>query len=466
MPRRRPRLGVDRLTGPDLSGLLPEERGWPADMGVIAVLDGARLLDGGGRLRVADIRDRVAGRLHLAPRLRQVIHRPPLGLGRPLWVDARFFDIADHVRVQALPTPADEEGLLQACEQLRRHPLDRSRPLWQLWLLPGLPDGAVGMFVRLHHAIADGPAGVALLVSLLDTTPDATSPAPLPWAPRPWPSTRDLLTDNLRRCAGALTAAASHLLHPTAASGRRQGTWPPVRELLARPRAPRTSLNRPIGAVRRIAVVRSDLQAVKDAAHAAGATVNDAVLAAVAGGLRDLLRSRGENVTDLVLRALVPVTLHNPSRGPVRGNLYGAMVVSLPVGEPDPARALRLIAAQTARRKRQPGPPWGTGVLGAPLVQRLALRFVDRQRLISIHVANVAGPAAPLYLAGARLIDAFPVVPLSGNLTLGLGVLSYGGQLNVTTVADRDGCPDLPAFTAGLTRSLSALTACPGPGPP
>ena len=458
MRATRDRVGVDRLTGPELSCFVPEARGWPADIGVIAVLDGAGLFDGDGRLRITDVRDAIAGRLHQAPRLHQVVYRPAPGLGRPLWVDARRFDIADHVHVRGLPATADYADLLRACEEVRQHQLDQSRPLWQLWLLPGLPGGRVGMFFRAHHAIADGPAAVTLLGALLDYAPGTPSPAAPPWRPRPEPTARDLLSDNLRWYASTLAGTGSYLAHPAAAAARLRRIWPAIREPLAERRTRRTSLNQPIGRARRIAVVRSRLDLVKDAAHGAGGTVNDAVLAAVAGGLRDLLQSRGENVAGLVLRAMVPVSLHDPSLGPAQGNQYGVMVIPLPVGEPSTAQRLRLIAAQTAWRKKQPRRAWGTGLSGSPLVQRLAIQVADRQHFIHVHVANVPGPASPLYFAGARLTEAFAVVPLSGNVTVGIGVVSYAGQLNISVIADRDNCPDLPVFISGLDRSLSGLT--------
>src|SRR5204863_6981172 len=139
----------------------------------------------------------IAGRLHLVPRLRQILHHPPLGAGRPLWIDAAGFEIADHIRVRALPEPADERQLLQICQDLYRRELDPSRPLWQLWLLPGLPDDRVGMFMKLHHVVADGVAGMALFGALLDADPgSAAAPAP-PWIPRPVPPLSRLLADNL-----------------------------------------------------------------------------------------------------------------------------------------------------------------------------------------------------------------------------------------------------------------------------
>jgi WS/DGAT/MGAT family acyltransferase len=355
--------------------------------------------------------------------------------------------------------------LLQTCEELRQRPLDRSRPLWQLWLLPGLPDNEVGMFVRVHHGIADGLAGVELLSNLLDHTPDTTPPAASPWIPRPQPSPPDLLLDNIYRSAAGVSRASRHLLHPMALVDHLRQLWPPILEFLGERHASRTSLNAPLSAARRIAVITSSLSTVKEASHSLSVTVNDAVLAAVAGGLRELLQSRGERVDGLVLRAMVPVTLQNPSLGPLRGNLYGAMVVRLPIGEANTLRRLDRISAETALRKQRVKRPWGIGVFGSPLMQRLTLPLAGRQHYINIHVANVRGPAEPLYLAGARLATAFALVPLNVNLTLGIGVLSYTDRLNITVVADRDQCPDLATFMSGMNHSMFGLIEAANPNP-
>jgi WS/DGAT/MGAT family acyltransferase len=448
---------MDRLTAQDLSNLWPENRGWPQDIGAVAVLDGAALLDVDGALQLDDVRAAVAGRLHRVPRLRQVLYRPRVGLGGPLWVDAADFDLADHVRARPLGSAAGEDDLLRVCAQLRDAPLDRSRPLWQLWLLPGLPDGRVGMLLRLHHVIADGVAGVTLIGGLLDVTGGAVAGNIPSWTPRPVSSTCALLADNLRRRVSAVTAAAARVTHPMrTVRAVRQG-WPAMREVLAGERAPRTSLNRPFAGERRLAFVRARLDATKRIAWAHEATVNDLVLAVVAGGLRDLLSHRGEPVDGLVLLAAIPVSLHQEAPGEARGNLDGGMVVPLPVGEPDPAVRLRLIAADTTQRKRIPRPPLFAGILGVAAVQRAVARTMTRQRRANIYVANVPGPPVRLYLAGAPLDEVFPVVPLMGNIGLGVGVLSYAGQLNFTTVADRAGFPDLDIFVAGMQRSLALL---------
>ena len=267
--------------------------------------------------------------------------------------------------------------------------------------------------------------------------------------------------DNLQGKAAALVRTLPQLVawlrRPPVEIWR--GRWSKLLDTLTQARrTPSTSLNRPAGPRLRFAVLNDSLPAVRHATHLAHATVNDAVLAAVAGGLRELLCSRGEKVAGTVLQAMVPITLQG-SPETATGNQVGGMVVPLPVGEPNSVQRLRLITAQTSRRKHDPGSAWGTGIFGWTAIQVLALRLADRQHFIAVHVTNVRGPSSPRYLAGARLTTMFPVVPLSANLILGIGVLSYIDQLNITVAADRDHCPDLPRFTVGLRHSLSDLTA-------
>jgi WS/DGAT/MGAT family acyltransferase len=454
----RERTVMDRLSGQDLSMLWPDDFGWPQDIGVIAVLDGTELFDADGRLRLGKIRDTITRRLHLVPRLRQVVYRPRWGFGRPLWADVPSFDVAHHVRTLPLPAPADEQQLLRACEELHRRRLDRSRPLWELWLLPGLCDGRVGMFMKMHHVIADGVAGMALFGTLLDPAPAANALAAPAWKPAPVPPGRELLFDNVRRHAAAMSGSASRLAHPVRTVRQVRHAWSALREVFGEEPGPRTSLNRPIGPGRRIALSRGRLQPAKDVAHTAGAKVNDVVLAAIAGGLRDLLQSRGECLDRLVLRAAVPVSLHGGSPGQARGNLDGGMLVPVPVGEPDTVQRVGLIAADTVQRKTKVIRPAETGVMTSATAWKIMLRLMARQRFANFYVANVPGPSVPLYLAGARILELFPVVPLNGNITLGIGVLSYAGQLNFTAIGDWDSCPDLPVFVSGLQRTLAELT--------
>jgi WS/DGAT/MGAT family acyltransferase len=447
---------VERLTASDLFTLWPDDFGWSQDIGVLAILDGTRLLDPDGRVRIQAIRQHIEPRLHLVPRFRQLLYRPRRGLGWPLWVDAPTFDLADHLRVHPLAAPGDEAELLQACARLYQQRLDPARPLWQAWLLPGLPDRQVGLFLRAHHTIADGVAGVAAFGALLDPDAEASTPVAPPWTPTPLPTTGELLGDNLRRRVQGLDRALLALAHPSRTLRRARGAWPAWREFFAE-RAPRTSLNRPIGTDRRLVVVRSRLDAVKQVAHAHHATVNDVVLAAVAGGLRQLLAGRGEPVQELVLRAMVPVSLHHEQPGQARGNNDTVMVVPLWLGEPDPVRRLELIAAETAARKHKVRPPVTDGLFRFVAVQRASYRLLAHQRSVNLSVTNVPGPPVPLYLAGARLLELFPVVPIIGNVTLDVGVLSYAGQLNLTAMADQATCPDVEVFTHGVQRALDDL---------
>jgi diacylglycerol O-acyltransferase / wax synthase len=190
------------------------------------------------------------------------------------------------------------------------------------------------------------------------------------------------------------------------------------------------------------------------------------VLTAVAGGLGQLLAGRGEPVDRLVLRAMVPISLHQEQPGQARGNQPGWMMVPLPLGEPDPVRRLALIAAETGARTHQDRPQTGSGIFRFVAGQRAWYRHFPRQRSVNLVVTNVPGPPAPLYLAGARLLELFPVAAIMGNLTLAVAVFSYAGQLNFTAIADRDTCPDVEVFAQGVRRSLDELArSLPAPVP-
>jgi diacylglycerol O-acyltransferase / wax synthase len=452
---------MDRLSAQDLMMLWPEELGWSQDIGALAILDGSSLLDADGRFLIETAREAIRRRLHLVPRFRQLLYQPRFGLGWPLWTDAPAVDIAEHVRVYPLDAPADESRLLLACEQLRHRRLDRSRPLWEMWFLPGLAHGRVGLFIKVHHAIADGVAGIATLGAFVDLVPDLPTTSEPPWTPAPRPSARALFGDNLRRHGRALGRTVTRLAHPAETASQARRGWPAVHEAFIEARAPRTSLNQRIGSHRRFTLIRSNLDLVKQIAHAHGAKVNDVLMALLASGLRELLLGRGERVDGMVLRAFVPVSLHTERPGTARGNLDGGMLVPLPIGEPDEVRRLRLVAAETAERKRKPRPPGGT-LFRNKVIQRAALRAAPHQRVMNTYAANVPGPPVPLYLAGAPVLELFPMVPLMANVSIGIGALSYAGQFNLTAVADRDLCPDLEVFAEGAYRSLDALAASVG----
>jgi diacylglycerol O-acyltransferase / wax synthase len=448
---------IERLAAADLMLVWPEAMGWPQHIGALAILDGGRLLDADGRFLIERAREHIERRLHFVPRFRQLLWSPNVGLGWPLWVDDPSFDVAEHVGLFPVASPGGDAEILLACETLRRRPLERSRPLWEMWFLPGLPDGRVGFFMKLHHAIADGVAGVATLSAFVDIEPEPRETTPPPWIRAPMPSTTDLFVDNVRRRLHGIEHALSAVAQPLVTVRRVQRGWPAVRELFAEGRAPRTSFNCRIGSDRRLAIIRSNLNLVKDIAHAHHAKVNDVLLTAVAQGYRALLRGRGESVDGRVLRAFVPVSLHQEQPGQARGNVDAGMVVPLPIGEPDDVRLLERIAADSAERKKKSRPPAGN-LFRSILVQRAFLRLMPHQRFMNAYVANVPGPPVPLYFAGAPIHELFPLVPITANISIGVGALSYAEQFNITVVADRDLCTDVDVFVDGVGRSLHALT--------
>lgn len=449
-------VGVQRLTPDDLL-MLMADRTWPQDVGLVGVLDGAQLTDPDGRFRIEVARQAIGRRLGAVPRLRQLVYVPRRRLGPPVWVDDTRFDLDHHVRVAPIAEPAAEPQFLAAVERLRRQPLDHSRPLWELWFLSGLPDGRIGLFIRIHHVVADGIAGIAGLVRLL--APDAAE-QPVPaaqWSPAAPPTNRELLADNLRRPLEALRHASERVTHPLETVGRVRAALPAVRELFAGEPGPDTGLNRLIGPDRVLAVCRSRLDPVRAMAATHHATVNDVLLAAVAGGVRELLESRSGGIGDLTVPIYVPVSLHRGPNAEPAGNRISQMVVPLPLAAGDPVATLERIATETSRRKAMARPALGS-VFRGRLLSGLMLRLVAGKR-VNLTSADLIGPRTPLQVAGARLLEAFPLLNLIGNVTLGVGAISYAGQLNLMTVADADSYPDLDVFAAGLQRELDALIA-------
>jgi WS/DGAT/MGAT family acyltransferase len=447
-------LAVERLSADDRLILWPDEV-WPQDIGALGVLDGTSLLDSDGRFRIEAAKQAVEARLHLLPRFRQVLYEPRRGLGGPLWVDARAFDLDDHVRVERLGFPGDEPELLRAVERLRRRRLDKSRPFWEMWFLTGLPDQRIGLFIRLHHVVADGIAGVAELGVLLDAAPSSATTVAQPWTAEPWPSARHLLVDNLQRRLGKLGSGLTKTTHPAAMLRRARAAVPAMRELLTEEPGPQTSLNQVIGQDRTLALMRSRLEMVNDVAHMHGATVNDVLLALIAGGLRGLLRNRGEPIEGLILPIYVPVSLRRGRSGQDGGNLISQMVVHLPLGIADPSRRLRQIALETAKRKAIGRPSLGT-MFHSKLVRGTMLKLIVRQR-VNVVSADLPGPLASLYFAGAQLIEVFPLLNLLGTESLGVGALSYAGQFNIMAVGDADIYPDIDVFAASAGDDLRAL---------
>ena len=444
---------MERLPADDLLWVYSDDLGSPMDTGALVILEGRSLNDSHGRFLLNSARRSIEQRLHLVPRFRQVLYRPGFGLGTPLWVDSQEFDLADHVKTHRLGPSGGEQQLLRVCEQLRQRPLDPSKPLWDMWFITGLDGGHVAVFIRLHHAVADGIAGLAVLAAFLDLDPYQPSPPHQDWSPAAIPSRSHLLRDNIGRRLAGLKRRLSHIAHPIRALRGIRAAWPFLHEVFAEP-APRTSLNRRVGPNRKFALIRGSLDAYRRAADVHGCKVNDVLLSAVGGGLRDLLVNRGESVDDLVLRAMVPISLHQDDVA--RANLISGMAVPIPMGETDPIRRLELIAAETAALKKRPRPTLGL-IFRSSIAQKALLRVFRRQRFVNLYVTNLPGPPVPLYLVGEEILEVFPIVPTAGNITLGIGAMSYGGQFNVTATADREHSSDLEVFLRGFQRTLDDL---------
>jgi len=418
---------LDRLSFLDVSNLRIEDRGAPAHVAALLILDRPPAVDAGRLTGLAAVRARVGGRLYLAPRLRQVLYRPPPGLGLPVWTDYPDFDICQHVHGCPVSKPGDEATLLATCAELNLSPLDRSRPLWDMWLLTGLAGGRAAILIRLHHVLADGAAALAMLSALAGEGQDEPAPGSA-WMAAPAPGLRELAADRL----SAARRALSRLREPGAAAAQLGRISRQAAELAREGRAPRVSVNVPVTRLRRLALVRADLERARTAGHAHGGTVNDVAL---------------------VLKASVAVSLRARDDMPAGGNRVGVMIAPLPVGEPDADRRLIKIAAATSQRKTRPAyQP------SSRLLQRWMIATMARQRLINLLVSNLPGPVDPLSFADARVLELFQLGLVQGNVPVSVGAISYAGQLNLAVVAD-GAMPDLDAFTAGMAQTLDDLHA-------
>jgi diacylglycerol O-acyltransferase / wax synthase len=442
---------LERLSPLDMSNLRVEDHGLPMHVAALLILEKGELATPRG---LDVLREAIAGRLCLVPRLRQVLYWPRPGLGPPVWTDCADFDVREHVRIRPVPAPGDEAALLQACAELNEPQLDRSRPLWQLWLLTGLADGGCALLIRLHHVVADGIAAMAMLGALFDLGPAIPVPAAPGWVPEPAPSVAELATDRLGRTRLAVARATRRAGHPAVLAARLSQLAQQARQAANDGRAPQLSLNVPVGGRHRLVLVRADLERVRTAAHAQGGTVNDVVLTAVAGGARRLLQGRGELTSGLVVKASVPVSIRGPVQAGASGNRVGVMIVPLPVGKSSSADCLVAIIQATRERKRRP--PYQPS---ARLLQRWFVHAMSRQRVVNLLVSNLPGPTTPLSCAGTGVREMFQIGVVQGNVPVSVGVLSYAGQLNVEIVGDPDAVPDLADFAAGVSATLHQLGA-------
>jgi diacylglycerol O-acyltransferase / wax synthase len=470
----------DRLSALDESFLHLERLETPMHVTALTVFEGAPFFDASGHFRLAEIRELVASRLHLIPRFRKRLMNVPFGAGRPIWVDDDRFDIAYHVRLTALPRPGTRAQLLTLTERVQSQLLDRKRSLWELWFVEGLEGGHVALIQKTHHALVDGISGVDVATVLLDFEPEPTVLDAPPWEPAPEPDPADLLFDSITERFGgpmSLVGAVRNLLSaPRAALERAAHVVRTVSTLgTGGVVAPRTSLNASVGRHRRFTTVQVSLEDVKTVRRAHGGTINDVVLAGVGGGLRALLQQRGELAPDLTLKVFCPVSVRDESEHLRLGNRVSAMFVPLEVSAADPVERLRAVQATTAELKTREQAVGAAFLVGlteyaVPTLLGLAARLVHSQPFFNLVVTNVPGPQVPLYCMGARMLEAYPIVPLAQNLTIGIAILSYCGQLHLGLLADRDRAPDLEVLAQGIEGAFTELTKIakerePGEGP-
>jgi WS/DGAT/MGAT family acyltransferase len=420
--------------------------------------------------------DHILSRLHLVPRYRQRLAYVPLGQGRPVWTDDPHFNPRYHIRHTALPRPADDAALKHLAGRLFSQRLDRSKPLWEIWLVQQMAGERFALIAKTHHALVDGISGVDITTVLFDTSPEptATGRPPVPWTARPLPGSAKLLGEALLErttVPGEMTRGARALLRAPrrAAAQLKDGLVGIGATALAgiNALAPPSPFNVDIGPHRRYTFHDGSLAQFKAIKDALGGTLNDVVLASVSLALGRYLRAQGENTEGLVLKAMVPVSVRADSQRGALGNQVAAMWAPLPVGVEDPAECLRQISVEMKKLKES-GQAVGAQALvnlagfAPPTILSQAARLQARQRFFNLVVTNVPGPQFPLYLLGHRLQVLYPVVPLARRQALGIAVMSYDGHLGFGLLADYDALPGLEGIVRDLRLAIASLARAAG----
>lgn len=412
----------------------------------------------------------IKGRIALVPRFRQRVRWIPGGLANPVWVDDESFDVTYHVRRSALPKPGTDAQLRELVGRIMSRPLDRSRPLWEMYLVEGLEGGRFAVLSKTHHAMVDGVAAVDIGQVILDVDPEPRKIASDEWLPTREPSGVELMAS----AVGDIVRSPAHTvdniktgiadLHRTATSlGRHAAGLAAAAMTVARP-TPDSPLNAEIGEQRRYGTANAKLSELKEIRRAHGGTVNDVVLAITAGALRAWLMTRGESVgSRATIRAMVPVSVRH-EEDPVSGNRVAAFLVDLPVGEPDPVVRLQRISFDMAQHKES-GQMLGAEAIVAlagfapPTLHALGARVGSdlSKRVYNVVITNVPGPQFPLYAGGALMLAAYPIVPLSKNQAVSIGLTSYNGGVYFGLNADRDAMPDVEVLAQCIADATEEL---------
>jgi WS/DGAT/MGAT family acyltransferase len=455
----------DRLTAVDASFVAQEGPNAHMHIGAVMIFEGPAPA-------YEDLADHVRSRLHLVPRFRQKLAFPPVETGRPLWVDDPSFNLEYHVRDTALPAPGSEAQLRALAARVHSQALDRSKPLWEMWLVHGVEGNRFALISKTHHALVDGVSGVDLATVLFDLgpVPSEIDHPPEPWTPRPTPNGVEMAVRGVRglvalpfgaaaRAVGAATRPASSLQGTREAlEGLGEVVWAGLNP------APETPLNVEIGPHRRLVWVRQELADFKRVKNALGGTVNDVVLAVVAGALQKWLRSRGVRTEGLELRALVPVSIRARDEHHELGNRIAAMRGPLPVYVEDAAARLQVVrhamdGLKDSKQALGAEVLAGMQALAPPTIFAQASRLNFSTRLFNLLVTNVPGPQFPLYVLGRELQDLFPVAFLPKRHALAVAIMSYDGGMDFGLLGDYDAMPDLEQLGAMLDESLAELLA-------
>jgi diacylglycerol O-acyltransferase len=420
--------------------------------------------------------DHVLRRLHLVPRYRQRLVYVPFGQGRPVWADDPHFNARYHIRHTALPRPADDTALKQLAGRLFSQRLDRSKPLWEIWLVQRMSGGRFALIAKTHHALVDGISGVDITTVLFDAArePVVTPRPQAPWTAKPLPGRAKLLGEALLERStvpAEMTRGTRALLRAPrkALSQVKDGLASIGATTIAgiNAPAPASPFNVDIGPHRRYTFLDADLARFKAIKDSLGGTLNDVVLASVSLALGRYLRRQDHDTEGLVLKAMVPVSVRTGSQRGALGNQVAAMWAPLPVGVEDPAECLREItrAMEDLKKSRQAvGAQVLTNLAGfaPPTILSQAARLQARQPFFNLVVTNVPGPQFPLYLLGRRLRVLYPVVPLARRQALGIAVMSYDGHLGFGLLGDYDALPELEALALDIKWAIASLARAAG----
>jgi len=422
-----------------------------------------------------DVRRLFSAKLGLIPRYRQRARFLPLGLGRPVWVDDPHFDLDYHVHRAVLPAPGDDGALCALMGQLMSQLLDRSRPLWEVWIVEGLEGGRWALVSKVHHAMVDGVSAVDLTGVLLDAQQDSPLPPSAPWVPGPEPSGVAKVLDAWRGLANDASRLASHAVamarHPATGAHELRDSWAGLFTFMRRLLILRTGeLQGNVGKRRSYAHASASLEDVQAIRKAFGGTVNDVVLAAVSAGYRTLLQARTGRPVSAPIRTLVPVSTRASDAHGSLDNRVSALLCDLPVDVDDPIERLHAVRAEMERLKASHMAEAGAqvvdlGALAPPFVvgaiTRLVMRVMHRipQRMFATVTTNIPGPRLPLYCMGRKMLEWHPYVPIGQGLRVGTAILSYAGRLSFGITCDHDTIQDASLLARGIVQGLAELRA-------